>query len=113
MVLTVRSACQLAIDRLVLTGFDNQGFFVSGAVGVKQGLFVVCVEEVLGAEALQILVDPVQQALIALGNSRSDGVGVAQLLNADNIFGASLVGEGDNLGVVASGLFSNAVLAAA
>ncbi len=57
-------------------------------------------EEVLGAEVLQVLVDPVQQAFVALGNSRSDGVGVAQLLNADNVFGASLVGEGDNLGVV-------------
>ena len=57
-------------------------------------------EEVLGAEVLQVLVDPVQQAFVALGNSRSDSVGVAQLLNADNVFGASLVGEGDNLGVV-------------
>ena len=90
----------MAIDRLVLTGFDNQGFFVSGAVGVKQGLFVVCVEEVFRAEVLQVLVDPVQQAFVALGNSRSDGVGVAQLLNADNVLGASLVSEGDNLGVV-------------
>ena len=57
-------------------------------------------EEVFRAEVLQVLVDPVQQAFVALGNSRSDGVGVAQLLNADNVFGASLVGEGDNLGVV-------------
>ena len=48
-------------------------------------------EEVFRAEVLQILVDPVQQAFVALGNSRSDGVGVAQLLNADNVFGASLV----------------------
>lgn len=100
MALAVRPTCWLARNRLVLARLNNQGVFVCCTVGIKQGLFVVCMEEVFRAEVLQVLVNPVQQAFVALGNSRSDGVGVAQLLNADNVFGASLVGKGDNLGVV-------------
>ena len=87
-------------SRLVLAGLHYESALIVGAVGVSQGLLVVLVEEVLGAKVLQIFVDPVQQALVALGYGRSDGVGVAKLVDAYNVLRAALLGEGDNLGVV-------------
>ena len=48
---------------------DHQLVLVVGAVGVHQGGLIVLVEEVLLAQGLDLLVQPVQQRLVALADT--------------------------------------------
>ena len=78
---------------------NHQGVLVILAVGVEQGCLIVGVEEVLGAQGLDFVIQPVQQRGVALGDGGSDGVRTAQRGNAHGVAGI-LDGEGNDLGVV-------------
>ena len=58
-------------------------------------------EELLCAEVVELVVDPVEQLRVALGDGRGNGVLVAELVDAhDVLVAAGGLGEGDDLGVV-------------
>ena len=76
-----------------------QGVLVVLTVGVQQGGFVVGVEEILIAQRLDLVVQPVQQGGVALGDGGGDGVRAAQRGDAYHIAGI-FNGESDNFGVV-------------
>ena len=78
---------------------NYQRILIILAVGVQQGGFVVRVEEILVAQSLDFVVQPVQQGRVALGDGGSDGVRVAQRGDAHGVAGI-LNGEGDDLSVV-------------
>ena len=79
----------------------HQGVLVVLTVGVQQGRLVVGVEEILIAQRLDLVVQPVQQGGVALGDGGGDGVRAAQRGDAYHIAGI-LNGESDNFGVVVS-----------
>ena len=77
----------------------HQGVLVVLAVGVQQGRLVVGVEEILIAQRLDLVVQPVQQGGVALGDGGGDGVRAAQRGDAYHIAGI-FNGESDDFGVV-------------
>ena len=81
------------------TALYYQGVLVVLAVGVQQGCLVVGVEEVFLAQGLDLVVQPVQQGGVALGDGGGNGVRAAQRGDADHIAGI-FNGEGDDFGVV-------------
>ena len=78
---------------------NDQGVLVVLAVGVQQGRLVVGVEEILIAQRLDLVVQPVQQGGVALGDGGGDGVRAAQRGDAYHVTGV-LNGESDDFGVV-------------
>ena len=76
-----------------------QGVLVVLTVGVQQGRLVVGVEEILVAQRLDLVVQPVQQGGVALGDGGGDGVRAAQRGDAYHVTGI-FNGESDNFGVV-------------
>ena len=80
---------------------NDQGVLIVLAVGVQQGGFIVGMEEVFFAQGLDLVVQPVQQGGVALGDGGGDGVRAAQRGDAHHIAGI-FNGEGDDFGVVVS-----------
>ena len=79
--------------------FYNQSIFVISAIGIQKGCFIVCVEKVLFAERYDLIIQPVQQGLVALGDGCRNGVRAAEGRNADRVSGI-LNGKCDDLGIV-------------
>ena len=80
---------------------NDQGVLIVLAVGVQQGGFIVGMEEVFFAQGLDLVVQPVQQGGVSLGDGGGDGVRAAQRGDAHHIAGI-FNGEGDDFGVVVS-----------
>ena len=74
-------------------------FFVVLAVGVDQCLFIILVEELLVSKRLDLIIDPVEQAFVALGDSGSDGIVRTELRDTDGV-AVNSVRVCDDLGVV-------------
>ena len=53
---------------------DDKAVLVVGAIGVNKGRLIVLVEEVFLAQGLDLVVDSVQQRLVALADGRGDGI---------------------------------------
>ena len=98
-----------------LTALDNEAVLVVSAVGVNESGLIVGVEEILLAQSLDLVVDGIQQRLIALADGGGNRVLAAQGRDADSVAGV-LAGKRDDLGVVvaqATPPFSIALLAVA
>ena len=74
-------------------------FFVVLAVGVYQRFLIILVEELLVGKGLDLIIDPVEQAFVALGDSGSDGIVRTELRDTDSV-AVNSVRVCDDLGVV-------------
>lgn len=72
---------------------------IVSAVGVNESGLIVGVEEILLAQSLDLVVDGIQQRLIALVDGGGNRVLAAQGRDADSVAGV-LAGKRDDLGVV-------------
>ena len=68
-----------------LSALDHQGIFIVFAVGIQQCRLIICVEEVLFSEGDDLLIQPVEQGAVALGDGRRNRILAAQGRNADHI----------------------------
>ena len=86
-----------------------QAVLIVQTIGVCQSCFVICMEKVLLTQSYDLIIDPVKQCGVALGNSGSNGVCTAQ---GRNTYGISFVlqSECDNFGVIICPCNRSAVL---
>ena len=54
--------------------FDHEAIFIVCTVGVDQGLFIVFVEEVFVSQGNDLVIDPVEEGFVALGDGGSNGI---------------------------------------
>ena len=54
--------------------FDYEAVFIVCTVGVDQGLFIVFVEEVFVSQGNDLVIDPVEEGFVALGNGGGNGI---------------------------------------
>ena len=54
--------------------FDHEAVFIVCTVGVDQGLFIVFVEEVFVSQGNDLVIDPVEEGFVALGDGGSNGI---------------------------------------
>ena len=88
---------------------NDQLILIVKAVGIHQSLLIVLVEEVLFAQSLDLLVQPIQNGGVALAHSGSNGVLTAQRGNADRVAGVLLC-KCNDLGVIVGPCHAVAVL---
>ena len=82
-----------------LAALDHEAVLIVSAVGVNESGLIVGVEEILLAQSLDLVVDGIQQRLIALADGGGNCVLAAQGRDADSVAGV-LAGKRDDLGVV-------------
>ncbi len=73
--------CFLSLPLLLcarLAALDHEAVLIVSAVGVNESGLIVGVEEVFLAQGLDLVVDGVQQRLVAFADGRSDGILAAQ-----------------------------------